>query len=1096
MKIFEKRILSLICGVVLLANAFLGYCSDVKATSSQANAVSASTKLENLTLSDAGFTYAYQSSMSNNERKAFSKSDLNNTLFGMYMKSNTSGALYYGLKASDNNSSGIRINQGTSLSVYVYGVSEGSGDVLNYADYGMKKDFTQEEFLLQISVEFGNYDKQGDKDDVKIGVYINEKLCNNKYYYIYDDTKAIGNGISFWDAKPAYYRSYEPVPIDLKNITLVDAGINDNYDNTVTKSKYKGQFNREDLDGTLFGMYIHFGSGDCRFHYGARNGDDYNGVTMRAKVDHIVVGDDYHTGANGMPGISDTLDKIYPETIGYTGNFTTEELLVQISTEFIDYNGDGNENDIKMGIFINGKLQKGEYYIIQNASDYLGVGVVGNETRALSYRSYRATSVPKEDFDTVWSHRDLGLADGDFVGKKYVKDTDETFVDTAFTTYLTMRRGTSFKLGDFSKSDNKFNGLYFEANAGTNIRFVSFVNGKTPWEMLFTPDVANCTLIGNTNLKFTVTVTMLGANAAEIGVYFNDVLYNGRFIYLSMSESNFPMGIDVETWNGNFLGLRAVTSKKVAPPVDFEYLTFLDEGIEDGTKTFQVANTERVNMDKTLTSVKLTYTEEGSRIHLATGTDRYSGISFRMEQGYILISNEKYGTEGAGYLHNMPFELVRMSAPAAGVGDTFTGTEFLLQVSIEFVDKDGDGKKNDIKLGVFINGYLYSDTYFYIKDNAEQMGTGFNSEAKVQYKSYNYQGQFLELTSADFGLKDNAKLQGNKVVKYDTNNIEATAITMMMSVPKQKGSTLYLGGDGCGISLTSNGDGTIEVSYVNKAKEAKKIATLKAKTAGVSALTEKNLKWRFTFRTTKTSTNKGVLQLAIYINGQLYNGKEMKVYDMELDSLKNILAVSSKNGAFQVAKCKYEDLTLRDFSIFDVDMDMKEEDVVSKKNYCDLDSLDSTAVNLQLSLPVSDQSHRIIIGANNWRGFNLISYNDGTLWLVYVGEGSNMKTVSYLQPEKAGVENFSDKDMDVRMVFDVMNTTKGRADVKLSIYFNGKLYNNRPFYVRDITSEFLSRAMIVNAKGTGNYTVKSVEQPADFTKYGFDNNWKKTLGLQ
>ena len=49
-----------------------------------------------------------------------------------------------------------------------------------------------------------------------------------------------------------------------------------------------------------------------------------------------------------------------------------------------------------------------------------------------------------------------------------------------------------------------------------------------------------------------------------------------------------------------------------------------------------------------------------------------------------------------------------------------------MKVSIQYVDNDGDGTKNDVKVGMWFNDKLYENKYIYLKDYANlgySMGT-------------------------------------------------------------------------------------------------------------------------------------------------------------------------------------------------------------------------------------------------------------------------------------------------------------------------------------------------------------------------------------
>lgn len=60
------------------------------------------------------------------------------------------------------------------------------------------KSFHNEEFLLQISFEFGDFDSDATADDVKMGFYFNGNLYNNQHIVISDGYSA--DNQSKWEA--------------------------------------------------------------------------------------------------------------------------------------------------------------------------------------------------------------------------------------------------------------------------------------------------------------------------------------------------------------------------------------------------------------------------------------------------------------------------------------------------------------------------------------------------------------------------------------------------------------------------------------------------------------------------------------------------------------------------------------------------------------------------------------------------------------------------------------------------------------------------------------------------------------------------------
>jgi hypothetical protein len=143
-------------------------------------------------------------------------------------------------------------------------------------------------------------------------------------------------------------------------------------------------------------------------------------------------------------------------------------------------------------------------------------------------------------------------------------------------------------------------------------------------------------------------------------------------------------------------------------------------------------------------------------------------MGLRLESAGTLVLGNELGVpaeEKPNVLTSIGLNYFVFNARAAGLGNTFAGKNFLLQISTEFVDCDNDGEKDDIKLGVFFDGVLYCNNYIYIPNEAQTLSTGVNfnggNKGFAQFSSVRIQ----ELTNADLGI--------NKGVYTATVNGEA-----------------------------------------------------------------------------------------------------------------------------------------------------------------------------------------------------------------------------------------------------------------------------------------------------------------------------------
>ena len=70
------------------------------------------------------------------------------------------------------------------------------------------------------------------------------------------------------------------------------------------------------------------------------------------------------------------------------------------------------------------------------------------------------------------------------------------------------------------------------------------------------------------------------------------------------------------------------------------------------------------------------------------------------------------------------FQPIFLHSDVAGV--PLVGKEVDVKISIQYVDQDGDGSENDVKLGMWFNDKLYNNEYIYLKNYTDldySMGT-------------------------------------------------------------------------------------------------------------------------------------------------------------------------------------------------------------------------------------------------------------------------------------------------------------------------------------------------------------------------------------
>lgn len=591
-----------------------------------------------------------------------------------------------------------------------------------------------------------------------------------------------------------------------------------------------------------------------------------------------------------------------------------------------------------------------------------------------------------------------------------------------------------------------------------------------------------------------------GKDDLKLGVLFNGKLYDNKFIYIQDAGTDEQIGNRVNSnetpvsWKSYFGGMEDATV--LTPPTDFTNITLLDAGITDGEDSTFIGRFEKDTLDRTLFSMRIKYNVDKSRFHYGCtnrgGDSNYGGIAFRLDSGRIIVGNEVPELDDKGMLTNLPSHLVIMDAETAGIGATFENEEFLLQISTEFIDLDQDGDKDDIKLGIYVNGFLYDDSYYFIKNDASRLGVdcNFNEGDAALFASHNYEGpyrgDYMELQASDFGYDNDKVYEESYVGTYDQNSLDKTAINMMLTLPKEKGNKLYIGGKEQGICLTTKDNENIQLSIVNANGQEQILDTLESDKVGVSAFVDTQMKWRFTFSFAKVEDGYGTLYLGVAVNGTLYNGEDYIIEQAEMENFKRIVAIDVAEGQFKLSDYTYEELTFHDFSILDTKVEaITDGDSFRNSNYCDWSSLDGTAVSGFYHFS-KDTGDRFGFGGAFWEGIIFVSDGGRQIKVSYVDAEGMVRNIARLNPTKAGVNALLGDKVSFRLTFDVIKTSETDADLRMGIYIDGKLYDGKYFMLRDVKQSTLTRTCklyVVN----GPYEIESVKSPSDLSIYGFDN---------
>lgn len=588
---------------------------------------------------------------------------------------------------------------------------------------------TNEELILRVTVELENI--ASNKADVKLGIYINGKLYDDKIILIEGrNTGALQRKIGFVSKNgkikiASVEKESDPgevpeeFPTYLVKRTFNDYGIANGNVTWATSVK------QGSVVGNAFSGYITFKGKNMWFQYGGDGtGKDDFWKGMRFACDGEKLTLSSSTGEfSGTYNFYSSLAKT---------KLIDNKFLLQITAEAVDHSNDGNQNDVKLGVWFDGVLYKNEYIYLTDAVGKLGnnFAVIQKDQRPADgsavVESYVERSQETELFPANLIKRtfnDFGVGNGDVSWFTSINN-DNTVVGTAFSGYVTFHGKNVWMQygGAGAGKDDFWKGIRF-AFDGTDL-ILSPSAGEFSGTYRFTPDIAK-TQFSETKVLLQITAERVDSDNdgavddVKLGVWFNGILYDNVYIYLVDAADNLRHNfalvqrdqkpdegyITVESY-----AERSAEIEKV--PSDLPVVTFTDYDITDRTTTWQT----KICRGNIVDTVFSGYFSIHGKMWFQYGgkgsgkDDFWKGIriAFDGQNMYLGSSNGEF--KGS----------YKFTSEKAGV--RLYDNLFLLQLSFQRVDSDNDKIADDVKLGVFFNGVLYDNTYLYLVDAADKFG--------------------------------------------------------------------------------------------------------------------------------------------------------------------------------------------------------------------------------------------------------------------------------------------------------------------------------------------------------------------------------------
>ena len=524
----RKRGIAILCAVAMIIGLAQGHVSKVEATPIR--------KLTELTIGDFGMTSGTYSSDVTGPLTTLT--NIADTEITMTIKLPKTGFSIRCGEKSKGNWTGYRfdmVGDGQIGFGYVtYPTTIGvpnekyvNVDILNPDVAGVA--LCDNEIELKITTEIIDADKDGYQDDVKTGLYFNDMLyksasqAENDYHYIFiDHAKELGNYLSFYDAD-ANTADQIKISEPLTELNMMDfVGLTPGAHPAVSGGLGNGQT----IADAKMTMNINIPKTGICIRYGEKVRDGWTGIRL----------DPAGNGQLGFGFVTLTeLDKENTITTDFLDSqiagveLCENDIELKITTEVVDWDLDNAADDVKIGLYFDGKLYGQKYYYFVDCASFLGnrFAIYDANPDAIDFVSLDLPQITIADFETGEILPSTESYRGRLIGRQSVANTCFN-ADVIFpvTTEVSVRYG----------GNSEWDGIRLDPNPIGGLSFGFFENSTTNFYEELSSDVAGVDLCGTKyNLKIRVEVVEFdtdGADDLRVGLFFNDVLYDNRYFYM------------------------------------------------------------------------------------------------------------------------------------------------------------------------------------------------------------------------------------------------------------------------------------------------------------------------------------------------------------------------------------------------------------------------------------------------------------------------------------------------------------------------------------------------------------------------------------
>lgn len=658
------------------------------------------------------------------------------------------------------------------------------GKTLGTITEAIAGELRNKELNMGISVRFVDVNTSTQTGNLIIGIWIDGKLYNETLF----TTKGVVTETNLTDfTKRVHLKNTPNVTItsvaspkqrkvsdDFTRYTVKD--INPVYSShAITDSTIPGTT----LDKVMFMANITYTADSQQFHY-ATDSNNYGGFTFYSSSSRKNI--TYTRTGGSIPGTSWTVTIKATDAIG-KADFTSE-FSVWITTEYVDCDFDGKEDDVKLGLWFNHVLYQSQYFYHIDARDYAKMRIVTNEG-GVPRVSDHYDKLPSytEDY-TDWSFEQATFTTGTHKGNWFGATKNligELLDQSIFHGYVTLD-GTNQRI--FIGHTSIYQGAIGFVSKDGVLKFGTTTATDTLSVVdTFTPQECGVTSFTGEKVKLSLATRFIkivsGTEAdpkieIEAIPLINGKLPKGKKYTLTISGKHFFRKVSVGT-DGTLVTENVECDTKIDDlPEGLTTVHMNDLGLADkvenwtsGAKVYY----EKGSFDDTIIPFKITYGSSTPIIRWGqTASGTYSGIGLNWTGSTLQVG----GNSGTTALNATGLRVD--ITPEEG----FASKEADIKIVTQYMDMDYDGQDDDLKYGVYVNGKLAGGTFMYALDAVQYLGSGIGLQngniPSITTGGYTEktldESKYTSYTLSDVGIKDGV---GNAYGKLrDANGVELT----------------------------------------------------------------------------------------------------------------------------------------------------------------------------------------------------------------------------------------------------------------------------------------------------------------------------------